>query len=58
MKQTITNWLMKHRTAIGYTIGALNVLSGLSNIAIGNVVSGAFWVGIGAVIIYDVRTYK
>ena len=58
MKEKITNWLMTHRTAIGYTIGILNVLSGLSNIAIGNVVGGAFWIGIGAVIIYDVRTFK
>lgn len=58
MKETITNWLMKHRTAIGYTAGIANVLSGLSNIALGNIVGGAFWIGIGAVIIIDVRTYK
>jgi formate/nitrite transporter FocA (FNT family) len=58
MKQTIVNWLMTHRTTIGYTIGILNILSGLSNITLGNVVGGVFWIAIGAVIILDVRSYK
>jgi Ca2+/Na+ antiporter len=58
MKDKIVNWLMAHRKPIGYSIGALNVLSGVSNIALGNVVGGAFWVVIGAVIIVDVKTFN
>ena len=58
MKQTITNWLMKNRAPISYTIGILNVLSGLSNIALGNVVGGVFWIVIGSVIIFDTWTFK
>lgn len=49
---------MKHRTTIGYTIGILNILSGLSNITLDNVVGGIFWIAIGIVIILDVRSYK
>lgn len=52
----IATWFMKHRTAIGYTIGFVNILSGLANITLGNVVGGAFWIAIGAIIVYDVRT--
>ena len=58
MKQTITDWLMEHRTTIGYTIGILNILSGLSNIALDNVVGGLFWIAVGALIIFDVRSFK
>jgi hypothetical protein len=52
----IATWFMNHRTAIGYTIGFANILSGLANIALGNVVGGLFWTVIGAIIVYDVRT--
>ena len=54
----ITTWFMKHRTAVGYTIGFANNISGLANIAVGNVVGGLFWLAIGALIVYDVRTFK
>jgi hypothetical protein len=50
-------WL-KYRNPIGYFIGGMNVLSGLLNILVGNVVLGLFWVSMGAFIIFDVRTYK
>jgi hypothetical protein len=58
MKDAIVNWLMKNRAPISYTIGILNVLSGLSNIALGNVVGGVFWIVIGSVIIFDTWTFK
>lgn len=51
-------WLSRNRKPVGYTIGIANVLSGVSNIALGNVVIGAFWIGIGALIISDVRMQK
>jgi len=54
----ITTWFMRHRAAIGYTIGFANILSGLANITVGNTVGGFFWLAIGALIVYDVRTFK
>lgn len=52
------NWLIEHRVRIGYTVGILNILSGLSNIFMGNIIPGLFWSAIGAYIVFDVRTYK
>lgn len=58
MKTKIASWFWKHRAIIGYSIGYLNVMSGLVNIALGNVMTGLFWLGIGLFLIWDVRTYK
>ena len=52
------DWLIEHRVKIGYTVGILNILSGLSNIFMGNIIPGLFWSAIGAYIVFDVRTYK
>ena len=54
MKHKVYKWLMDNRVAIGYTIGGINVLSGLINIALGNM-SGLLWIAIGSYIIYDAR---
>ena len=58
MKDKVIYFLMKYRTPIGYSIGYLNILSGLVNILLGNVAVGLFWVGIGAFLVWDVKTYK
>jgi hypothetical protein len=58
MKTKIAGWFWKHRATIGYSIGCANVVSGLMNIALGNVAMGLFWVGIGLFIVWDVKTYK
>jgi len=54
----IKNFLYQHRVKISYFIGGANILSGLLNILIGNVVLGLFWLSMGAFIIFDVRTYS
>lgn len=58
MKNKVTDFLWKYRSAIGYSIGYLNILSGLVNVLLGNVATGLFWVGIGAFLVWDVKTYK
>ena len=58
MKTKIVDWFWKHRATIGYTIGFCNIISGIMNVAIGNVVGGLFWFGIGLFIVWDVKTYK
>jgi len=54
----IATWFMKHRTAIGYTIGFANIISGVVNIALDNVGLGILWIIIGSVIIYDTKATK
>jgi formate/nitrite transporter FocA (FNT family) len=54
----IKEWLYSRRTAIGYTIGGANIVSGILNLVLGNMIPGLFFVGIGAFIIVDARTYQ
>lgn len=56
--QKLTNWLMDNRTKIGYTVGILNLLAGVSNILYGNYGLATFSFLIGAWIIYDTKTSK
>ena len=49
---------MDNRLAIGYTVGGINVLSGIADIAFGNVGLGILWIIIGSVIIYDTKATK
>ncbi len=53
----LKNFLFQHRVKIGYFIGGGNILSGLLNVLVGNVVLGLFWISMGAFIIFDIRTY-
>jgi hypothetical protein len=57
VKDQITKFLLNHRKSIGYGIGTANVISGLLNILVGNVIGGVFWIGIGAMIIFDIRSF-
>jgi len=57
MKDQITKFLLTRRKPIGYGIGIANVISGILNILVGNVIGGLFWIGIGAMIIFDVRSF-
>lgn len=56
--EKFANWFGRNRLVIGYTVGGLNVLSGILNILLGNVVSGVFWLVIGSAIIYDTKYFK
>lgn len=52
------DWFGRNRITIGYTVGGLNIASGLLNILIGNVSSGIIWLIIGAAIVYDTKYFK
>ena len=55
MKDKIVNWFRANWKPIGYTVGIINIMSGLADIATGNMF-GAFWVALGSFIVYDART--
>lgn len=58
MKDKIINWLTEHWTPIGYTVGSVNIISGIGDLAVGDTWQGLFWLSLGAFIIYDVRTSR
>jgi hypothetical protein len=51
-------WFGRHRTTIGYTVGGINVLNGVTSIALGDTWSGVFFVVIGSAIILDAKVFK
>lgn len=46
-------WFYRYRIPIGYTLGGVNVVSGMFETALGNTFSGVLWLGIGAIILFD-----
>jgi len=54
----VKEFLYKHRVRISYFIGGANILSGLLNVLVGNVVIGLFWLSMGAFIIFDTKSYS
>jgi hypothetical protein len=53
MKDKLIFWFTENRKNIGYTIGALNVLGGLSLIISGKGAHGFIQLFAGSVLIYD-----
>jgi hypothetical protein len=56
MKDKIINWFVNNWKPIGYTIGTVNIISGLGDMMTGSFWFGLFWIALGSFIIYDVRT--
>ena len=56
MKDKIVGWLVTNKSPIEYTIGGLNVLSGLINMISGNVSTGLLNLAVGAILIHDAAT--
>lgn len=56
MKDTIIAWLIANKSPIEYTIGGLNVVSGLINIVAGNFSTGLLNLAVGAILIDDAAT--
>lgn len=52
------SWFQQNRQSIGYTVGGLNALTGVANLAIGHFLEGIFWIVIGTVIIVDTKYFK
>lgn len=53
MKDKIVGWLVANKSPIEYTIGGLNVLSGLINMISGNISTGLLNLAVGAILIHD-----
>ena len=47
------NWIKAHHHAVGYTVGGLNIASGISNMFIGNFYTGVFNIIVGIFISVD-----
>ena len=46
-------WFTENRKKIGYTLGALNLLGGLSLLVAGNTTNGVIQIFVGSVLIFD-----
>lgn len=57
MADKIVSWFKANWKPIGYTIGIINIISGVSDLVTGNMF-GAFWIAVGSFIVYDARTSK
>ena len=53
MIEKIVFWFSEYRKKIGYTLGVLNILSGLSLLGTSQVSNGILQIFIGSVIIFD-----
>ena len=56
--QKFMEWFSRNRRSIGYTIGGLNVLSGLGQVADGNLWPGVIWIVLGLALILDAYEFK
>ena len=51
-------WFGRNRITIGYTIGGINVLNGVTSVALGDTLSGVFFIVLGSAIILDAKVFK
>jgi hypothetical protein len=51
--RTIIKWIKTNRNLIGYTVGGLNIASGVINMLIGNFYTGVFNIIVGIFISVD-----
>lgn len=57
VEMKMLNWIRENHYAIGYTVGGLNIASGVINILIGNVYTGIFNIIVGVFISVDTRLF-
>ncbi len=53
MLEKVIFWFTENRKKIGYTLGVLNILGGLSLLASGNTTNGFIQLFVGTVLIFD-----
>ena len=51
-------WFGRNRKTIGYTVGGVNVLNGVSSLALGNTLGGICFIVLGSAIIFDAKVFK
>lgn len=52
------NWFGRNRKTIGYTIGGLNIVSGLGHMADGQFWPGIVWLVLGISLVFDTHQFK
>ena len=58
MIEKFMEWFGRNRITIGYTIGGINVLNGVASVALGDTLSGVFFIVLGSAIIFDSKVFK
>ena len=56
--EKFSNWFGRNRQTIGYTIGGLNVVSGLGQLASGQFWPGIVWLVLGIALVFDAHEFK
>ena len=58
MMEKFMEWFGRNRQTIGYTIGGINVVNGVASVALGDTLSGVFFIVLGSAIIFDSKVFK
>ena len=58
MMEKFMEWFGRHRKTIGYTVGGVNVLNGVTSVALGDTLSGICFIVLGSAIIFDSKVFK
>ena len=58
MMTNFLEWFGRNRITIGYTVGGINVLNGVASVALGDTLSGVFFIVLGSAIIFDAKVFK
>ena len=51
-------WFGRNRITIGYVVGGVNVLNGVTNVALGDILGGVCFIILGSAIIFDSKVFK
>jgi len=58
MTDKFFEWFGRHRKTIGYTVGGVNVLNGVTSLALGDTLGGICFIVLGSAIIFDSKVFK
>jgi hypothetical protein len=58
MMEKFMEWFGRNRKTIGYTVGGVNVLNGVTSLAIGDTLGGICFIVLGSAIIFDSKVFK
>jgi len=58
MMEKFMEWFGRNRITIGYVVGGVNVLNGVTNVALGDILGGVCFIILGSAIIFDSKVFK
>jgi hypothetical protein len=58
MMEKFMEWFGRNRQTIGYVVGGVNVLNGVTNVALGDILGGVCFIILGSAIIFDSKVFK